>query len=84
MGTKKSRKRDAKPLLDPARLEELEQRLASGELSDADREEVVRLLHLYIDLRQKLAGSFPSVKQLRGFLGRRRRKGPDSSEDPDA
>jgi hypothetical protein len=79
----KKKRKDAEPLLDPARLEKLQQRLARGELSDADREEVVRLLTLYIDLREKLAGSVPSVKQLRSSLGRRL-KGPVSSGDPDA
>lgn len=77
------RKRDSKPQVDPAKLEKLIGRLERGELSDTDRQEVLRLLHVYLDLREKLSGSAPSVTQLRSFLGRRL-KGPASSDDPES
>jgi len=68
--------KNAEPRLDPAKIEALAQRLERGELSEEDRLEVVRLLQVYLDLREKLAGSVPSVKNLRSFLSRRLKPSP--------
>jgi hypothetical protein len=73
---------NAEPRLDPAKIEALLQRLERGELSEEDRLEVVRLLQVYLDLREKLAGSVPSVKKLRGFLSRRLKATPASRDAP--
>lgn len=75
------RNKKADPRLDPAKLEALLQRLERGELSEQDRLEVVRLLNLFLQLRDTLAGSVPSLTRLRSLLSGRTKDAP-SSTDP--